>query len=172
MQGSRKDSSRDPLYPRAAISTIPDSSKCTRPRVFISVPHRNEIIRWRSGRVARNMAVSRRLRGLMRILFSDPCRGRRCRPVGSQRLPLQCPVFDVERLLAKAFGVGRLLRTAKAHTWTKKTSSWRVRSGLVRCITINQSHADAHHRSRRRCGPACRLRFARHAGHLNKLGRA
>jgi hypothetical protein len=96
------------------------------PACSFSAPRRNEILRCANGRVARSLAVNRRLPGLIRILFSDSCRGRRCRPVGSQRLPLQCPVFDVERLLAKAFGVGRLLRTAKDPYLDEKRGSSRA----------------------------------------------
>jgi len=94
----------------------------------------------------------------------DSCRGRRRRPVGSLGLPHNVPVFDVERLLAKAFGVGRLLRPAKGPHLDKKrhrhgmlTSDyplWRAgsrfyRSRFLILNRINDCHANAHHRSPR-----------------------
>src|ERR1700675_2225613 len=61
MQESRKNSSRIQLYPGAAVFTILDSGNCTRLRVFISAPDRNEIVCYTRERVARNMAKNRRL---------------------------------------------------------------------------------------------------------------
>ena len=72
-----------------------------------------EIVRCRGGRVARNTAVNRRLRGLMRILFSTPVGDDAVVPWEAYGFPTMFLYSMVSALLAKAFGVGRLLRTAK-----------------------------------------------------------
>jgi hypothetical protein len=60
-------------------------------------------------------SANRRLRGLMRILFSGSCRGRRCRPVGSNVLYAMLSACSRKRSELDV-----CFELPKVRTWTKK----------------------------------------------------
>ena len=95
------------------------------------------------------------------------------KPTASPTMPcIRCSMLDVEPLARESFRSWTFASNCQSpYLDEKRLSSWRVRSGLVRCIAINQSHAHAHHRSPRWNGSGSLQRRENLARHPCRLGR-